>query len=251
MNETKQKGLITEIQCELAFSKLGILLSRPIVEDSRYDYLADLEGKIIRIQCKTCSVAEDESYIEFATRSCRTNSEGTYTRNYSKLEIDYFYTFYKNQSYLVPVEECSTSKKLHFGLSTKNGQIKNISFAKDFELSKILQERENFNSFQNWQINILTKIKQADKETNFCIICGKPISKKATRCVDCYNQQQQITQRPSREELKRLIREKPFLQIGKDYNVSDNTIRKWCDSYNLPRKKMQINKITEEEWKGI
>ena len=57
MNETKQKGLITEIECELAFSKLGILLSKPIAEDSRYDYIADLGNNLLRIQCKTSSVA--------------------------------------------------------------------------------------------------------------------------------------------------------------------------------------------------
>lgn len=43
--------------------------------------------------------------------------------------------------------------------------------------------------------------------------------------------------RPSRDELKQLIRTKPFLQIGKMYGVSDNAIRKWCDFENLPRKK--------------
>lgn len=57
MNETKQKGLITEIECELAFAKLGILLSKPVAEDSRYDYIADLGNNFLRIQCKTSSVA--------------------------------------------------------------------------------------------------------------------------------------------------------------------------------------------------
>ena len=60
-----------------------------------------------------------------------------------------------------------------------------------------------------------------------------------------------IVERPSREELKILIREKPFTQIGEMYGVSDNAIRKWCDAEGLPRKKTDINKMTDEEWEKI
>lgn len=59
------------------------------------------------------------------------------------------------------------------------------------------------------------------------------------------------TKRPSREELKNLIRTKPILQIGKMFNVSDNAVRKWCDKYNLPRKKREINSYSDEEWDKI
>lgn len=55
----------------------------------------------------------------------------------------------------------------------------------------------------------------------------------------------------TREELKELIRTKPFTQIGKQFNVSDNAIRRWCDKFNLPRKSTEIKKITDEEWKNI
>ena len=57
--------------------------------------------------------------------------------------------------------------------------------------------------------------------------------------------------RVSREELKTLIRTLPFLQIGEKFNVSDNTIRKWCDKYNLPRKASEIKKYSDEEWNLI
>lgn len=30
--------------------------------------------------------------------------------------------------------------------------------------------------------------------------------------------------------------ETPFTQIAKQFEVSDNAIRKWCNRYNLPRK---------------
>jgi hypothetical protein len=41
---------------------------------------------------------------------------------------------------------------------------------------------------------------------------------------------------------------KPFTTIAKEYGVSDNAVRKWCDFYNLPRKKGEISKYTNEDW---
>ena len=32
------------------------------------------------------------------------------------------------------------------------------------------------------------------------------------------------------------------------YGVSDNAIRKWCDSENLPRKSKEIKSYSDEEW---
>lgn len=55
----------------------------------------------------------------------------------------------------------------------------------------------------------------------------------------------------SREELKKLIRTTSFTQIGKQYGVSDNAIRKWCDKYNLPRKVSDIKKISDKDWELI
>lgn len=58
-------------------------------------------------------------------------------------------------------------------------------------------------------------------------------------------------ERPNREELKTLIRKKSFVQIGKDYGVTDNAIRKWCKAYSLPYLKRDINSYTDEQWKKI
>ena len=86
---------------------------------------------------------------------------------------------------------------------------------------------------------------------NYCPNCGKKITSGAKLCSECNAILQRKVSRPSREELKNLIRTKPFLQIGKDFNVSDNTIRKWCESYNLPKKAKEIKSYTDEEWKLV
>lgn len=98
---------------------------------------------------------------------------------------------------------------------------------------------------------ILNEKKGQGRTKRFCPQCGAIISQKATLCVDCYNKKRRKVERPSREELKALIREQPFVQIAKYYGVSDNAVRKWCDAYELPRKKTEINKISDREWSKI
>ena len=82
----------------------------------------------------------------------------------------------------------------------------------------------------------------------FCMDCGKPITNGAIRCVNCESKNR-ITEKPvTREELKNLIRIMPFTSIGKQYGVSDNAVRKWCEGYNLPTRKKDIKSYSDEEW---
>lgn len=86
---------------------------------------------------------------------------------------------------------------------------------------------------------------------NYCLDCGVEICQDSLRCRDCAAKQR-VTEKPlSREELKQLIKIKPFTQIAKEQNVSDNTIRKWCIGYNLPSRKKDINSYSDEEWLNI
>ena len=86
----------------------------------------------------------------------------------------------------------------------------------------------------------------------YCQDCGQEIvSSKATRCVNCSYKAQRIVDRPDRETLKKMIRIKPFLQIAKIYNVSDNTIRKWCKAEHLPYQTKVIKKISDKDWELI
>lgn len=57
---------------------------------------------------------------------------------------------------------------------------------------------------------------------------------------------------PSREELKKnLFKYKTFTVLASIYDVTDNTVRKWCDAYGLPRHTKTIRSISDEEWENI
>lgn len=87
---------------------------------------------------------------------------------------------------------------------------------------------------------------------NYCIDCGKEIFKSSTRCVACENaRRRKNSNEISRDALKNLIRNKTFTEIGKQFNVSDNAVKKWCKKYNLPHLKSEIKKYSDEEWMKI
>ena len=73
--------------------------------------------------------------------------------------------------------------------------------------------------------NLVEQVKM--KQIFYCKDCGKEISRYSERCPKCQAlHHRKVSNRPNREELKKLIRTLPFTTIGKQFNVSDNAIRK-------------------------
>ena len=140
--DTKKKGNLTEMQCMSAFMAQGCGVSIPFGDNSKYDFIADIDGHLLKIQVKTASLKDDNA-IKFSCRSTHVNCTGVKNIRYSANDIDYFATYWDNKCYLIPVEECSVEKTLRFA-PPKNGQIKGITFAKDYllniQLAKIKEE---------------------------------------------------------------------------------------------------------------
>lgn len=67
------------------------------------------------------------------------------------------------------------------------------------------------------------KIKQ--KGSKLCLSCNGKLPKFSTRKVE----------RPSKEELNKLLWEKPTTKIAEDFGVSDSAVSKWAKSYNLEK----------------
>lgn len=126
------------------------------------------------------------------------------------------------------------------------------------EIHKNLYSEEELREKQNYNEEIANQLRKdkenlLEKKEYYCISCGKKLSGKtiSNLCEICYKKTTRKIERPSREELKNLIRQKPFTQIGLLYGVSDNAVRKWCISEGLPSKKTEIKKYSEEEWSKI
>ncbi len=74
--------------------------------------------------------------------------------------------------------------------------------------------------------------------------CGKNIAKRLNgSCRSCGAKKRKIISplvrkrkvenRPSKEELKRMVSEMPMTRIGEKYGVSSNAVKKWCKSYGI------------------
>lgn len=134
MLDCKYKGNLTELLCLAAFTELGYQVSVPYGDHARYDFIADINNKLYRIQCKTSSLLQDGVYT-FSCRSTAANRSKAASRSYSEEEIDFFATIIEGKCYLVPVQETGgNAKNLRF-IPPKNGQKAGINYAKDYELS--------------------------------------------------------------------------------------------------------------------
>lgn len=133
---TNQKGKLTELNILTYIIKLGYSVSIPFGDKDRYDQIWDINGKLIRVQVKTASpIDEEASGIQFSGRSISNGKSHLYTEN----DIDYFATYWNEKVYLIPVNECSHSKKLRF-FNNKSHQVNGINWAKDYEVEEVLKK---------------------------------------------------------------------------------------------------------------
>jgi hypothetical protein len=87
-----------------------------------------------------------------------------------------------------------------------------------------------------------------NKRSGFCRLCQAHIDSHATYCKPCWDVLQRKVYRPDREILKDKIRNASFVQIGKEYGVSDNAVKKWCKSYELPYRSKDIKMMSDKDW---
>lgn len=93
--------------------------------------------------------------------------------------------------------------------------------------------------------NYCGKVNQ--KKHYYCQDCGVEITRSAKYCTKCKDKHNRKVERPSKEELINLFKEiRTFSGIGKKFNVSDNTIKKWFKYYNLPYKVRDLKCFLKE-----
>ena len=163
MDETLIRGDINELQCILDFQKRGYYCSIPFSGSCRYDIIADLNGKLLRIQCKSSSYHQEDGTLRMSAIRSTTNTKETIKYTYSKEEIDYFYTSWKNYGFLIPVEETSTAKYLRVDVPKKGIQ-STMSIASDYLIDNVIESIINNQPIKKYMDNRIISIDCDNKE---------------------------------------------------------------------------------------
>lgn len=85
-------------------------------------------------------------------------------------------------------------------------------------------------------------IRKEEPKLFFCLNCEKQITKEAKTnlCPTCYQLTQRKADRPEPIELAKLIKENGFEATGRLFNVSGNSIKKWCKDFQIPHTKEEL-----------
>lgn len=177
MNITNQLGQLTELWCQIDFCERGIVLSQPTNPSSRYDFIAEIDGKLYRIQCKT---AHRESNDRISIRVISKNWSSGEIHNYLN-QVDYFYTHWEGKGYLLPIESCTETNREKFirlgNESQYNNNNVNAIYGRDIEFDVVINkiapslpdrltiENVSAENFEN----------RNKKNKNKCVDCGKEI----------------------------------------------------------------------------
>ena len=140
MENTQIKGALTEQKCFLKCIESGYIVSNPLFDNARYDFILDTGKNLLRIQVKT-SHWKDEEHNAFIFNCYSQHALGTGNKvmKYTKEEIDFFMTEQEGIFYLYPAPEEGLKEKTLRVKPTKTGQVKNISFAKDFIFEEVIK----------------------------------------------------------------------------------------------------------------
>lgn len=131
------KGTITELNVASYLLQLGYIVSQPLVQDTKYDLIVDIHHKLIRLQVKTARKNKNNitgESICFNCRSTTNNVRECKQRYYSTDDVDYFATYWDNEVFLIPVNECSAEKTIWLTKPTNP----NSTYAYDYCAKEVL-----------------------------------------------------------------------------------------------------------------
>jgi len=137
--DTKEIGDISELTAMLYFKRRGIPVLIPYGDNEKYDFVIDINGIFYRVQVKTATRPNDSIIVLRGRRSTYKKKEGRgrLSANYIG-KADLFAACYKEDVWLIPVNEVGTSGSMHLRLVPPKDKInrKNIKWAEDYTFDK-------------------------------------------------------------------------------------------------------------------
>ena len=136
MLTSDQKGAIAETAVVHAAAKLGIDVYRPVMDGTRCDFVLDIDGRLLRVQCKWANRVGD--VIAVRCYSSRRSASGFVKRPYTPSEVDALVAYCPelDRCYYLPLENFPGRVQIQLRLArAKNNQRSGIHWAEDYELA--------------------------------------------------------------------------------------------------------------------
>jgi PD-(D/E)XK endonuclease len=130
------KGSIAEAVIAGEAIKLGVVVLRPLLEGRRYDLMFDVDGLLLRVQCKWA--CRKGHVIVVNIRTSRLTPRGYVSTRYAPSEVDAIaaYCAEVDECYLLPIEDVVGKSVIHLRLTpAANGQELAIRYAEPYRLS--------------------------------------------------------------------------------------------------------------------
>jgi len=94
---------------------------------------------------------------------------------------------------------------------------------------------EKMTNARHSSIHVVERAKRNDYRIGpfYCIDCGKEVTHKAKRCVSCSRKARANPNRPTREELEKMVDTKSNTEIAATLGVSEASVRKWRKKFGV------------------
>jgi hypothetical protein len=128
------RGAVSEMAITLAALQVGIEVYKPSSEHARADLVFEVDGQLLRVQCKTAARRGDTLSITLV--SCWHGPRGYVRRPYTRAEVDLLaaYSPELGQAYLIPFSEIEGMQGFTLRLAPPgNGQRAGLHYAADYE----------------------------------------------------------------------------------------------------------------------
>jgi hypothetical protein len=140
MMNAKTKGQISEARALYEFQKRYVPVAIPWGDNERYDMIAEFNGKLNKIQIKTCTVEVNGGIVCY----CRSSTNHTTNKKLNTYQNDIDYFLFVNPTNdslaLVPIEVIGNHLQICLRIRpTKNNQKKNTHYFDDYLMDKIIQ----------------------------------------------------------------------------------------------------------------
>lgn len=136
MNHT-QVGDITEYRFALYCMEHNIPISKPMNNNLPYDFIIEINNKLLKIQVKTGYDSKSQNSFLFNTRSTSKNYNEVVMKGYED-KIDGFITYYSiipNKFFYIPIEKAAKGNMtMYFGNTPKGNQ----NWCKDYDFDNLL-----------------------------------------------------------------------------------------------------------------